>query len=150
MKRRKTSRNRRLEPQYAPTYTENGSFLMIPKVRIVTATPGTLTADDLFNSLGIPASSISGFKCSGITFSLAQGATASIAQGSLAFGSGKTHVLTDSLKAAKVKPSPYSVEGLWISRELTSLQLQAITIATWNVTNVTLDYVGISVRFRSL
>jgi hypothetical protein len=141
MKRRKTS-NRVANGRYAPTYTENGSFLMLPASALTLTTPGFLTLLDLINSTKIPTANLGGVKLSSITFSLKN----NITRGILSFQTGQTHVLTDILRAAKVKPAPVSFEGQWHNETNNATDSNTV-LALWSNNDVQIEYIGVTVRY---
>jgi hypothetical protein len=151
MKRRKTSRRAPVEARYAPTYTETGSFLMVP-ISSDTFANNQLTVAQLLALANPTGSTNINVKLSSVTFSLRNGTQPqSVTRGVLEFASGETHVITDVLKAAKVKPSKANPDGFWINGA--DPGNTARILFRWNFTalagGVVVDYVGISIRYSN-
>jgi hypothetical protein len=164
---KRNTRRRNLEPMYAPTYTENGSFIKIPAVAGTSVVVGSnsirsVTFANIRSSLGYATDAAfwavySGFKLTAVTFKI-PGATATTAwpvnSTTLTFFSGKIHVLTDILKSARVKPHQSSPEGLWQAEngQLTTAPSQPyfqVTVpSNANAMQNSVVYVEISLRLR--
>jgi hypothetical protein len=128
MRRRKISNRKRLEPTYAPTYTESGSFLKIPATRFTgIAATGIITTASIIAAAGLTG--IKGYKVNAITFAVPSGSTgAPITAANCEFETGQTYLLTDQLKAARVKPSKFSPEGQWRPIGATSINICTLSI----------------------
>jgi hypothetical protein len=153
MKRRKTSGNRRLEPMYAPTYTESVNLLKMPvPASIQTTGVFTLTTATGSSSANIATllgytgtdfqTKFSAYKLVAVTFSLKAAST----RGVLNFQTGSVHILTDTLKAARVKPGKYTPEGLWLQASSVGVNPSALDGFKWTPTDVNIDYIEIALR----
>jgi hypothetical protein len=152
MKRRKTSR-RPLEPRFAPTYTENGSFMAAP-INQQSQPYTELTLKDIvanmMNTTTLSTASIpwSAIKISYFIVSLASGSSKAV----INFNDDLSHTLTDTLKASKIKGSKFNPLYLWvpIPHGTTVATLPHVVYATVpsGQTSAIFDYIGVSVRYR--
>jgi hypothetical protein len=152
MKRRKTSRGRK-PSNYAVTYTESTSVLKIPlstagnALGVFTLTSGTGgVGADVSTLLGMTTAEFtakySGYKLNAVTFSLKVAASRS----RLDFSSGQTHVITDDLKAARVKPSKFSPEGFWQQAQNSGVNPPALVGFAWVAAEVRIEYIELCLR----
>lgn len=153
MKRRKTSRNRK-PSIYAVTYTESTSVLKLPlslagnavgTFFLTNSTTGAVSTD-VATLLGMSTTEFtakySGYKLNAVTFSLKVAASRS----RLDFSSGQTHVITDDLKAARVKPSKFSAEGFWLQAGNFAVNPSNLEGFSWVPAEVRIEYIELCLR----
>jgi hypothetical protein len=152
MKRRKTSR-RPIEPRFAQTYTENGSFMAAPISKQSQPYQELTLKDIVANMLGTTTTSTanipwSALKISYFIVSLESGSSKAV----INLNDDLSHTMTDTLKACKIKGSKFNPLYLWIPipSGTTVATLPHVVYATVPAgqTSALFDYIGISVRYR--
>lgn len=152
MRNRAKKRQIRREPMYAPTYSDNTSFLKL-KTNRQSDSLATFTYDDLAKSLGYTdwvslrtAALYNALKVVAVTFSLFSGSSTTPVRGVVNFTGGASYVNTDLLKSARVKPGKYTTTGFWVNISETSGTTGFGGLILFTFSGARIEFIEVAVR----